>query len=473
MAARTIIAGVTVVDVRTGGLLPDSELVISDGLITAVARAGTTPRTDHDDVLTPGPVFVVPGFTDTHAHALNLTEPDGTLALMLAFGITSFRQMSGSSDLLRRRARDQLGLPADSPALTALCGEILSPANAATPMEARETVRSEAADGADFIKVAAVSPDTLTAVQREAAAWGVPVAGHLPAGADPRAAARLGFTIEHLGPGIPLLAACSTDEQAIQAQLRSGSELRLPRLPRPVLARILTMALPRVVVNPTARATDSSIALLQHALDTFDDGKARELAQLFVREDTWVTPTLVRQLTSQRADIPSFRDDPDLRYVKPGTVRFWTRSADHFSKKYTPQQHATFAAQHDTELRLVKIFAEEGVRMTTGSDATGAGWVIAGPSLHREFDLLAAAGVDPLRILQMTTVDAASLVGRSEDSGTIEVGKLADLVFLARDPRESAAHLHDIVGVVRQGRHYAPSDLSALREGVAAARSVT
>jgi imidazolonepropionase-like amidohydrolase len=96
--------------------------------------------------------------------------------------------------------------------------------------------------------------------------------------------------------------------------------------------------------------------------------------------------------------------------------------------------------------------------MLAGSDACGAVWEIPGYALHQEFDLLAEAGLAPLRILQMTTLN--------------EVGKNADLVLLGANPVEDAAHLHDVAGVVRAGRYYSAAELDGIKRHVAASKSV-
>jgi imidazolonepropionase-like amidohydrolase len=57
--------------------------------------------------------------------------------------------------------------------------------------------------------------------------------------------------------------------------------------------------------------------------------------------------------------------------------------------------------------------------------------------------------------------------------GTVDAGKHADLVLLDANPVESAGHLHQIAGVVRAGRYYAPTDLDAIKDRIAASQSVS
>jgi imidazolonepropionase-like amidohydrolase len=120
---------------------------------------------------------------------------------------------------------------------------------------------------------------------------------------------------------------------------------------------------------------------------------------------------------------------------------------------------------------MVRIFDEEGVKMMAGSDVGGSGWEIPGLALHQEFDQLAAAGLTPLRILQMATINAAEFLGRTDTMGTLEPGKDADIVLLGADPVENVAHLHDIAGVIRAGRYYSAETLTSTIESIAETHS--
>jgi imidazolonepropionase-like amidohydrolase len=118
------------------------------------------------------------------------------------------------------------------------------------------------------------------------------------------------------------------------------------------------------------------------------------------------------------------------------------------------------------KLKIVKLFDDVGVKMLAGTD-TGGGWVIPGFSLHQEFDEFARAGVPPLHVLQMTTLNAAEFLGKTATMGSIETGKNADLVVLDANPVESVGNLHEIRAVVRAGVLYDRKDLDAIEEVVA------
>jgi imidazolonepropionase-like amidohydrolase len=466
-----VLRNVTVVDTRDGTLAPGLDVFIAGGVIAEIATADASAWADAaatgTEVVDGSGQYLVPGFLDMHAHPLNEKHPAGGLELMLANGITGFRQMAGSPQLLRERAAGTLPLPPDSPAVLALPGALLTPLNAGTIPAAVAAVRDQAAAGADFIKIALITPDVFFPAVAEARKLGIPVAGHLPAGIDVSRASRAGIrAIEHLGPGLTIMAGCSTDEVSLAEAIAALPAPRLPSVRLPFMDRILMRVLRTVVINPVNRSTPAEVEILQQAVDTFSEERAAELAEQFVEDGTWQVPTLIRLRTQYLCDAPEFSDDPDLQYMAPSTTKSWEGARGTFVSRFPPPSRATFRAAYDVLLRMTKIFNDGGVRMLAGSDAVGAAWEVPGPSLHREFDELARAGVPALRILQMTTRDAAEFLGAGSTLGSVDVGKRADLVLLDANPADDAAALHQIAAVVQAGRHYSAADLAGLKDRV-------
>jgi hypothetical protein len=456
------IADVAVVDPRDGSVTAHQDVRIAGGRITGI---GATAGPDGDPATVDGGGrFVVPGFVDMHAHPLNLDDPTPELRLMLAFGITGYRQMSGTPQLLRRRRDGVLTAGDRTPQLLAMSGSVLTPLNAGRPDAAVAQVRRQALDGADFVKAALLTPDVYFAVQAEADRQGIAVVGHLPAGIDVRAASRAGFrSIEHVGPGLGVLAGCSCREEHLRAQT-SGSPIKAPPFPIPFADRLAGKVLGRLVVNPAQMTGEVTLRAIRDAVDSFDEDKARGLAQQFAADGTWNCPTLIRIKAQQLCDDPAFAADPDLRYVTAKERKTWSAAATAFHDKFNAAQRAVFADEFALQLRMVKILDEEGAPLLAGTDAVGAAWVVAGASLHDEFDLLADAGLSPLRILQTATIDPARFLGRDQDTGTVRPGNQADLVLLDADPTAAVAHLHTVSGVVRAGRHYDTGALTTFKE---------
>ena len=102
---------------------------------------------------------------------------------------------------------------------------------------------------------------------------------------------------------------------------------------------------------------------------------------------------------------------------------------------------------------LVRAMHQAGVPFLAGTDTPGVPYVFPGFSLHDELALLVAeGGFTPLEALQAATRNPARFLGREKDLGTVEPGKLADLVLLDADPLADVHNTTKIAAVVANGR---------------------
>jgi hypothetical protein len=457
-----LIKNVTVIDPRDGSWTAGQDVLITGDRI---ARVGQDIESGGAVVDATGK-YLTPGFADMHAHPLVMKDPAASLQLMLAFGITGFRQMSGSTRMLERRRLGTL-LPADSPRLLAMPGQILTPLNAGSAAAAIATIREQHELGADFIKAGLVGREVFYDAQAQARRLGIPIAGHLPAGVDVYRASGEGLrAIEHLGPGTGLLACCSSSRDQLLLDIQASPRRRLPSARLPFMETIFEHVLQRLIINPVNLTTPTDVDAIDRACTTFDQDAAAALAARLAADATWQVPTLIRSRTNYTFDDPGFRDDPNLKYIAPATLKSWSKATEKFTR-FPDASRKTFRLAYDTLLQLAKLLDDNGVKMLTGSDCCGAGWEVPGHALHQEFDELTRAGFTPLRVLQMTTSDPAEFLGTTDHMGSVSEGKYADLVLLDGDPLESVANLHAITGVVRAGRYYDRSRLDALKESVA------
>lgn len=458
-----ILDHVTIVDVRTGALAPDRAIVMDSGKIRSIVAAGSVGARGSARSVDGAGAFVVPGYNDMHAHNLNDASPETSLPLMLAHGITGFRQMAGVPEVLAKHAAGTLSLPPESPALLGMPGTVLAGPGVATPAGAKAEVDQQKALGADFIKAVDMPPAAFLAAADEAKAKGLPFSGHLPPNVTPGEAIAHGMdSIEHMGPTISLLLACSSDEQQIRATMFAA-----PPPGRAIDFAMDPAKLMRMLANPVLLTPPPGFALIDRVLATYDEKKCRGLARAFASSGTWIVPTLTRLEAMQLGNIPSLRDNPALRFVTAASLAIWREVGTDFDTRLSPAQRKTLSDLFDRQIAMTKLFDEEGVKMMAGTDFGGQ-WIVSGQSLHHEFDLLSRAGIAPLRILQMTTIDAALYLGREAGMGTVEAGKAADLVLLAADPTKDAAHLHGVRAVVRDGRYLGRTDLDAITEWAAA-----
>jgi imidazolonepropionase-like amidohydrolase len=88
--------------------------------------------------------------------------------------------------------------------------------------------------------------------------------------------------------------------------------------------------------------------------------------------------------------------------------------------------------------------------------------VIPGPSLHHELERFVAAGLTPAQALRTATLGPAEFLGRRADFGTVETGRIADLVLLDANPLEDIRNTRRIAAVVANGRYLSRADLDRI-----------
>jgi imidazolonepropionase-like amidohydrolase len=109
----------------------------------------------------------------------------------------------------------------------------------------------------------------------------------------------------------------------------------------------------------------------------------------------------------------------------------------------------------------LKRVLDAGIPIAMGTDA-GNPLTLHGPSVYAEMEAMQAAGLSPLQVLVASTRGGATAMGRAKDFGTVEKGKLADLLIVAADPTADIANLRKVRYVVRGGAARSIAELKAL-----------
>jgi hypothetical protein len=128
---------------------------------------------------------------------------------------------------------------------------------------------------------------------------------------------------------------------------------------------------------------------------------------------------------------------------------------------YTPdfeigeERMADWAATAVRQGEMVKKLHDSGVQLVAGTDA------MAGFALHRELELYAQYGIPNADVLKIATIDAARIVGADDRTGSIEEGKLADLVLLRGNPLEDISAVRRASWVFKGDTAYRPDELYA------------
>jgi imidazolonepropionase-like amidohydrolase len=104
----------------------------------------------------------------------------------------------------------------------------------------------------------------------------------------------------------------------------------------------------------------------------------------------------------------------------------------------------------------LKLLHSQGVKIAVGTDTFGK--IEPGVSTVRELELMVESGLPPSDVIQAATQNAAEHLGLAKDLGTVESGKIADLIIVEGDPLKDISSLHKMKIVVQAGRvvHVAP-----------------
>jgi len=108
--------------------------------------------------------------------------------------------------------------------------------------------------------------------------------------------------------------------------------------------------------------------------------------------------------------------------------------------------------------RLLRALTDSGALLVTGTDSP---FVPYGAGLHAEFRLFARAGVSAADIIRQATIRSAQAAGVDKELGTIEPGKLADLIVLDGDPLADVRDLDRVVMTIKNGRRHTLDQLIA------------
>ncbi|GAA1749101.1 amidohydrolase family protein [Nonomuraea bangladeshensis] len=423
---RLVLRGVTVIDGTGGPAYGPADVVIekgridaivSSGRITDITQMGQTTQ-EADVVLDLEGHYVLPGLVDAHAHigtAEQAPAADYVYKLWLGHGITSVREPgcigNGVGFTVREAARseaNEITAPRIVP-YAAFGGERGEPFR--TPYDAQQWVQQAAEKGAKGVKFFGAPPEIFQAALAEAKRLGIGSACHHAASDVARVnalmTARWGLTsIEH-GYGLPEAMFADRRIQRFPATYNYNDEHdRFAYLGR----------LWREAAEPGSRVWD----------ETLDE---------LVALGTTLDPTLVVYVAARDAARARGGREYHRDYSAPQSWAFFQPSpASHgsFFHDWGTEEEVAWKENYRLWMAFVRDFYLRGGRLTLGSDA-GFIYNLYGFGLIEEMELMREAGLHPLEIIQCATANGAALLGLA-DTGTLEPGKVADLLVTAENP---------------------------------------
>lgn len=231
-----------------------------------------------------------------------------------------------------------------------------------------------------------------------------------------------------------------------------GSRPLIPRLPVDLLQKVVQYY------------NDHGIRTTVHV-----SGEADARDAIFAGVDSLAHPVIVGPITDAFARLMGAKKIPMVTTLTIGER--YSRLAEHPEYLEQPLYQATLPADEierlQTEvsqeyadrswtwwMKIMTPIAQENVRQI---HAAGGVLVLGtdqslGPSAHREMELLVEAGIPPLDVLTIGTLNGAVFLGKANEMGSIEEGKLADMVLLSADPVADIDNAKRIEMVIKGGQ---------------------
>ena len=437
-SSTLIIHDVTVIDATGAPAKPHQTVIVKSGTIEAIDDSGMGSGGELAGThIAASGKFLIPGLWDMHVHIVfGDWFPHGkevTLPLFIANGITGVRDMGSELDVLQQWRKEISAGTLVGPRIV-MSGPMLDgpkprfPSSIAirTPEDGRHAVDDLKRRGADFIKLQSLIPrEAVFAIANEAKKQEIPFVGHVPDAVRASEASNAGQkSFEHL---IGVFEGSSPLEDEFIKGARTQKQF----------------------------------------LATYDPKRAATLFVLLAKNQTWQCPTLVWERGGNLIEEADFAHDMRAKYV-PAYWKdvTWKRFTDQIEHDFNTDDLATRKRFVEKELEVVNAMHHAGIPFLAGTDTPPGGYIFPGFSLHEELQRFVAAGFTPMEALQTATLNPAKFLGMENRLGTIEKGKMADLVLLNANPLDDIRNTQKIEAVIVNGRYLPRAELDKMLAGV-------
>lgn len=418
-AETTAIVNVNVIPMTADLVLVQQTVVVRDGRIAAVGDVGSVAVPGEATVIDGTDRYLMPGLTEMHAHvtATGKRDVQRLFSLFLANGVTTIRGMLGQRSHLQLRDDISAGRVIGPRLITS--GPSLNGNSVDGPDDGAGQVRQQHNAGYDFIKIhPGLSAPEFNAIADEANRLGMPFAGHVPVSVGISGALAKGIaTVDHLDGYMAALLPANVDP--------SGGY---------------------------GGFFDVMLA------DNVDRSGIGALVEATVAAGVANVPT--QSLFEFRVSAEAASDianRPEMQYVTASTIEQWVGTKQNLTRERGFRADVA-ATAISIRRELIRRLHDAGGLILLGSDAPQV-FNVPGFSLHRELELMVASGLSPFEALQTGTTAPARFF--ELDAGTVEPGKIADLVLLDANPLVDITNSRRVHGVVVRGLWLRAADLLA------------
>ncbi len=436
-----IILNATIVAVKSGSLVENQTVIISEGRILAVGDESIKEVYEANQLVDAEGKFLMPGLWDNHVHfggAEYVDENEKLLPLYLAFGVTSVRDAAGdiSLDVLKWRNEINEGkrigpkIFTSGPKLEGIGSIWPGDLEIGNTEELKLALDSLDKLKVDFVKITdnALAPDLFLEAVKQAKSRGYSVSGHIPVGLTLDQVSKAGQkTVEHLGY---LLRMTSPKESEISEGRRSG----------------------------TLSAAEAAILQLETRNDSLTLANFKQLAA----QGTGIVPTLLISYNIAYLDENNFDQDSILNYLGPKLKASYQWRIDRMAQD-TPEDKQNRKDNFERTANLIPLVKEAGMKIYAGTDAGYLNtYDYPGLGIHLELQKLVTYGLSHQEALEASVVNGPEYFELEADFGSVEKGKIANLILLNANPLENIKHTLTIDAVIKDGRYFSREDLDSM-----------
>jgi|TARA_R110000764_G_scaffold239973_2_gene341053 imidazolonepropionase-like amidohydrolase len=439
---QILIENVNIVDTRNGVIINAQDIGINAGLITKIAPHDSVKNWSGTKTVEASGKYVIPGLWDMHVHFGGgdtlITANKNLLPLYIANGVTMVRDCAAdiSPSVLAWKKQVASGRLLGPNIFTS--GPKLEGKNSIWPGDLEIATESEliqALDSldrlqVDFVKVTdnALEPNLFLKSIQMATARGYMTSGHIPFELTIEEASEAGQrTVEHMSY---MLKAASAKEEIIVEQYKAG------KLDGSDAQELLDESI------------DREMALVKYS-KLADNGTA-------------VVPTLIGGRIISFLDENDHRDDTELQYLAPNFIKTYDWRINRANNASEEEVRKRKQRYRDM-VSLLPLIQKSGMDIIAGTDAGFLNsFIYPGFSLHDELQIFVDGGLTPLEALRTSVVNGPKYFGLLDSYGSVEEGKVADLLLLNSDPTKSIKATKDIFMVVQRKTAYDKEELDGI-----------
>lgn len=422
-----VILNTTIVDVQNNQLLENQFIAIKGDTIFSTGSMKEKPDFDSQESMDLQGKYAMPGLWDNHVHFRGgtdlIAENQDLLGLFPKFGVTTVRDAGGDMTpavmgwAKKINQKELLGpqiftsgpkLDGPKPAWEGSI-KIVNPNDIEMALDSLQSIN------VDYVKIydGSLSAENFYSIIKATEKRSMKVTGHMPMSADFQKAVSLGMDgSEHM---YYIMKACSPKADSL-TQLGLG------------------------------------YGMMETITDTYDEELANELFIELAQKEVYITPTLyIGKVLSQLTD-EDHSSDSLLNQIGEGIQKTYERRLQ--AAKRAKSSGSQMREKVSTLAKeMIRPMFDAGVPILAGSDCGPFNsFVYPGEALWGELFSLVDAGLSPAEALKSSMINGPAFMGLQNEYGSVEKGKLADLLILEANPLEDIQNLRSLKKVILKGK---------------------